>query len=72
MFIAATLSAWSIFIALVGVSLNAIFTKPYTGVGQLGDEKKESLYKLRGKFGKIANVFIIIGTVGQLVSLIIS
>lgn len=66
-----TISGWSIFIALVGVSLNAFFTKPYSGAGQWGNEEKESLYKRRIKIGKIANVLIVIGTLGQLVSIII-
>jgi len=66
-----TLSAISIFIALVGVSLYAIFTKPYPGAAPWAGDTKESLYKLRRRIGYVANILIVIGTAGQLVSLLI-
>jgi len=72
MFISLTLSAWSIFIALAGVSLNAIFTKPFPGVTKYGDERKKSLYNRRRRIGTIANILIVIGTAGQLASIIIA
>ena len=64
------LSAWSILVALVGVSLNAIFTKPYAGAAELGSREKEKLYNLRIRVGKIANILIVIGTAGQLGSIV--
>ena len=66
------LSAWSIFIALFGVTLNAIFIRPYTGASYLVSETKIKQHKVREIFGRIANVLIVIGTLGQLVSIIIS
>jgi len=66
-----TISAWSIFIALLGVSLNMIFIPPYPGVAILGDENKEWLYNLRRIIGRISNIFVFIGTAGQFISLFI-
>lgn len=65
-----TFSAWSIFIALIGVSLNAIFVKPYAGTAIIGDCKKENLYRWRERFGYFGNVLIVTGTLGQLVSIV--
>jgi hypothetical protein len=42
---ASYLSAISILIALVGVSLNALFTRPYVGVAYYADENKSNIYK---------------------------
>lgn len=67
-----TLSAWSIFVALFGVTLNAFFTTPYTKVSYVISERKIKQHKIKEIVGKIGNVFIIIGTVGQLFSNIIS
>lgn len=66
------LSGWSIFVAFVGISLNAIFIRPYTGMAYIMPSDKEKKYKRRETFGRIANVLIVIGTLGQLVSIIIS
>ena len=66
-----TISAWSIFIALVGISLNVFFTKPYIGIARLADETKEKLHNRKEKVGKIANILILFGTLGQLASIII-
>lgn len=66
----ALISAISISIALIGVTLNVIFIKPYPGVAIVGNRNKEKLYKLRQKMGWIANILIIIGTAGQSFSLI--
>ncbi len=71
MFISTTFSAWSIFVALVGVSLNAFFTRPYTGASYLTDGRKEKQHKQKEKVGRIANVLIVIGTLGQLASITI-
>lgn len=72
MFVSTTFSAWSIFIALVGVSLNAVFTRPYTGASHLADERKEKQDKRKEKVGRVANFLIVIGTFGQLASIVIS
>ena len=69
MFNSTTISAWSIFVALVGVSLNAFFTRLYTGVSYLTDSSKAKQYNCREKVGRIANVLIVIGTLGQLASI---
>ena len=66
------LSAWSIFVALFGVTLNAIVTTPYTKVAYLAGETEIKQRKIKETIGRIANVFIIIGTGGQLVSNLIS
>jgi len=71
-FTSTTFSAWSIFIALVGVSLNAFFTRPYTGASYYADERKEKQYKQKEKVGRVANALILIGTLGQLASITIS
>ena len=63
------ISAISLFIALVGVSLNAIFTRPYVGDCYLGDEEKPRSSK--EKLGKIANGLIVLGTIGQLIALLV-
>jgi hypothetical protein len=72
MFFSTTFSAWSIFIALVGVSLNAVFTRPYTGASYYTNERKKKQYKQKEKVGRVANVLIVIGTLGQLASITIS
>lgn len=64
------ISAISILIALVGVSINAVFTRPYSGAGQWGDKEMDLIYKRRIKFGKFANILIVIGTTGQFASII--
>jgi len=69
MFNSTTISEWSIFVALVGVSLNAFFTRPYTGASYLTDRSKPKQYNRREKVGRIANVLIVIGTLGQLASI---
>ncbi len=66
------LSAWSIFVALFGVTLNAFVTTPYTKVAYLVNETKMKRHKIKETIGRIANFLIIIGTVGQLVSNLIS
>lgn len=71
MFNSTTISAWSIFVALVGISLNAFFTRPYTGASYLTDERKNKQYKQKEKVGRVANVLIVFGTLGQLASIII-
>lgn len=71
MFISTTFSAWSIFIALVGVSLNTVFTRPYAGASYYADERKKKQYKQKEKVGRVANVLIVIGTLGQLASITI-
>jgi len=64
---ASYLSAISILIALVGVSLNALFTRPYVGVAHLADENKSNISKRKEILGKIANCLMAIGTGGQLI-----
>jgi len=59
-------SAISLFVALLGVSLNAIFTRPYVGNCNLGDENNPRSETP----GKIANWLIFIGTFGQLIVII--
>jgi len=63
------ISKISISIALIGLSINVIFIKPYPGVAILGSENKERRYKFNSKIGYLANVLILVGTGGQLVSL---
>jgi hypothetical protein len=67
---ASTLSAWSIFIALIGVSLNAIFVKPYAGRAIIGKSEKENLYRWRERFGYFGNLLIVTGTFGQFASIV--
>ena len=64
-----TISAWSIFFALIGVSLNAIFIKPYTGIMTLGDSSKK-IYDVRKWMGYIGNSLIVLGTLGQFISIV--
>jgi len=40
-------SAASISVALIGITLSVLFTKPYTGGMRISDCKKEGTYKLR-------------------------
>jgi len=64
------LSAFSISVALLGVMVNAFLIKPYTGVCILASEKKGRTHKIKSKAATIANIFILIGTVGHWFSLI--
>jgi hypothetical protein len=64
------LSAWSIFLALVGILMNALFTRPYTGASYTIPMKKIKWHKCKEWIGRVANVFIVIGTLGQLVSIL--
>ena len=64
------LSAVSISVALLGVMVNAFLLKPYTGVCILGNEKKGRTHKIKSKAGTIANILIVIGTVGHWFSVI--
>jgi CRISPR/Cas system-associated protein Cas7 (RAMP superfamily) len=64
---ASYLSPISILIALVAVSLNALFARPYGGAAYYADENKSNIYKRKEILGKIANYFIVIGTAGQFI-----
>lgn len=63
------LSKISISIALIGLSINVIFIKPYPGVAIIGNENKLGRYKFNSKMGYLSNLLIFAGTGGQLVSL---
>jgi hypothetical protein len=67
--VANTISAVSILTALIGVSINSIFTRPYAGAAHLSDENKENKYRRNELLGKIANFLIVLGTLGQLISI---
>lgn len=60
------ISAISLFVALLGVSINALCTRPYTGDAHLGGEKPRSELP-----GKTANFLIVLGTLGQLFAVIL-
>lgn len=60
----------SISVALLGITLHAIFIKPYPGAATYRDEKKKWLYNLRKRVGVIANILIVLGTTGQWYSVI--
>ena len=59
------ISAISLLVALVGVSLNALFTRPYRGDAHMGGERAKPELP-----GKIGNVLIVLGTIGQLIAVI--
>lgn len=68
---ASTLSAISISVALIGVSLQALVVRPYVGAAYLGDIKKAKLYNWRERIGRVANCLMVVGTAGQLFSFLI-
>lgn len=69
-----SLSALSVFVALVGLCMNLLVTTPFTkhmviDGGSFSDkfsEKKAQIFKVLANVG---NTLLVIGTVGQLVSL---
>jgi hypothetical protein len=71
MLINTTISAWSIFIALIGVSVNAVVTRPYTRISYITPMKDLERNKCKEKIGIVANIFIVIGTLGQLLSILL-
>jgi len=64
------LSAISISVALLGITMNVFLTKPFIGIAKYASEKKKRIYKIKSTVATIANVFIIIGTFGQCFSVI--
>jgi hypothetical protein len=65
--LSSTISAISLTIALVGVSLNALLTRPFVGIAYYAG-KDDNPSELPGK---IANVLIVAGTFGQFISAMI-
>ncbi len=68
---ASTVSAISISVALVGVSLQAVVVRPYVGAAYLGSRDKKKQYKWRERIGRVANCLMVAGTAGQLFSFLI-
>jgi len=64
------LSAISISVALLGVMVNAFLIKPYIGVCVIAKTENARKHDIKSTLGKIANIFIVIGTVGHWISVI--
>lgn len=65
------LSALSISVALVGVSVNLFFTKRYPGGAYCSGDSTHEKNMLQLKLGKVADGLVVVGTLGQLISLFV-
>jgi hypothetical protein len=68
MVISISLSAVGISIALVGICINLIITRPYVGAAYC---MKEDIVKRKVRWANVGNTLLVIGTVLQLASLLL-
>ncbi|MBN1274261.1 MAG: hypothetical protein JXB26_18520 [Candidatus Aminicenantes bacterium] len=66
------ISGFSISVALIGVTIMALFTEPYVGLAKIPSRKELEQKTRKEKYGKVANIMIVLGTLGQLVSVVLS
>ena len=69
MLLGISLSAWGVSFALVGICINLVIAKPYVGAAYYTDLKS---VKRKMPWAYIGNILLVIGTVAQLVSLLLT
>lgn len=66
-----SISGLGISIALIGICINLVFTKPYTGTSYYSDDTPNSILKRKIIWANVGNILIVLGTAAQLLSLVI-